>query len=284
MPSSEPAPSAPLAAERGRLGELALLIAGQLADDPGFGATRLNKALFLTDFLHYKRLGTSVSGAAYERLSRAPAPRGIRAVLEGLVEGGDATWREEGYLGYLQRRLVAIRPPDQECFGTSELQMAAEVCAAVRGHSHLNPLGWQLAAEREEIPYASAFLASVPAVRDDIERGLALAAALGLAGAKPSGRRPAADPRHRVLRTVGYECGWPAGGARGDEVRAGVEWALARWPEGVHRIPGTRLHEVRTEWPIPALRVWFTLEDEARATVRAVDEVQPYAEEEDGSD
>lgn len=279
-----------------RLGELALLIAGHLADDAGFGATRLNKALFLTDFLHYRRYGSSVSGAVYERLPRAPAPRGIVEVRERLVTQGDARLQVAGYLGYLQHRLVAVRPPGGGTFGRTELEVAAQVCGVLQGHSHLNPLGWQLAAEREEIPYPSAFLASVAPVRDDLVRGAALAAALGLAGPGAgggpgaagagggAGRRRAMDPLHRVLRAVHYECPRPAAAVRGEEVRAGVEWALARWPEGVHRIPGTRLHEVRTEWPVPALRVWFTLGDEPRATVWAVDEVAPYADEEDGSD
>ena len=88
-------------------------------------------------------------------------------------------------------------------------------------------------------------------------------------------------------RIVVYECQlddlrdiYPRAG----EVLAGVDWALARWPDGVHRIPGTRLHLLKTEWPVPSLGTWFTLDDESRCTVRGVEEMLPYVPEEDGTD
>jgi hypothetical protein len=90
-----------------------------------------------------------------------------------------------------------------------------------------------------------------------------------------------------VLRDVAYECrtddlrgSYP----RAPEVLAGIAWALARWPDGFHRIPGTRLHLLKTEWPIPALGTWFSLDSESRCTVWVIDEIQPYVPEEDGTD
>ena len=123
---------------------------------------------------------------------------------------------------------------------------------------------------------------------------MALADERGLHGPGPAAgrRRPgwapgAVPPGERILRTVSYEC--PAddlrsGYPRGEEVLAGIEWACARWPEGIHRIPGTRLHLLKTEWPVPSLRAWFSLDDESRCTVWALDETEPYAPEEDGTD
>ena len=276
--STDPAP---------RLDELLLLMAERLRSDPSYGATKLNKALFFADHLHYKRHGAAISGAAYERLPRAPAPRGLLAVRQGLVDRGEATLETRGYLGYLQHRLLPVRPPRQEDFKETELTLIAEVADALRGHSHTGVLGWQLASEREEIPYESAFLSTSTPHRAELDRGAKLAAGLGLAGEgapRPRRRGPGGE---RVLRDVAYECqtedlrgSYP----RASEVLAGIAWALARWPDGFHRIPGTRLHLLKTEWPVPALGTWFSLEDESRCTVWVIDEILPYVPEEDGTD
>jgi hypothetical protein len=269
-----------------RLDELLLLMAERLRSDPSYGATKLNKALFFADHLHYKRYGAAISGAAYERLPRAPAPRGLLAVRQGLIDRGEATLETRGYLGHLQHRLLPLRPPREKDFTETELTMVAEVANALRGHSHTNVLGWQLASEREEIPYESAFLSTSTPNRAELDRAATLAADLGLAGNGGS-RRRGPGGIERVLRTVA--CEYPtddlrASYPRAPEVLVGITWALARWPDGFHRIPGTRLHLLKTEWPVPALGTWFSLESESRCTVWAIEKILPYVPEEDGSD
>jgi len=263
-----PVPDDPVPYDPDKLAELMLLAAEGLQTDPTYGATKLNKALFFGDFLHHKRHGRPISGAAYQRLPRAPAPRDLLAVRRGLCDRGEAAVETRAHLGHVQQRLLPLRPPRQEVFEATEVQVVAEVCDALRGHSHANVLGWQLAAEREDIPYESAFLSTSTPARADIERALALADERGLLGPGPAaGIRPAgsaAPPDQRVLRTVSYEC--PVGDLlssypRAGEVLAGIEWACARWPDGIHRIPGTRLHLLKTEWPVPSLRAWFSLDD-----------------------
>src|SRR5437879_8422257 len=137
-----------------------LLMAEHLRSDPSYGATKLNKALFFADHLHYKRHGAAISGAAYERLPRAPAPRGILAVRQSLVDRGEARLEIRGYLGHLQQQLLPVHPPRQEAFKETERTLVAEVADALRGHSHTGVLGWQLASEREEIDRKSTRLNS----------------------------------------------------------------------------------------------------------------------------
>lgn len=266
-----------------RLVELILLTAGRLQEDPTYGATKLNKALFLSDFLHYKRHGQAVSGASYLRLPRAPAPRGMLEVRQNLVDRGEARLEVRSYLGHVQERLLPNRPAESNAFGETEVLMVSQVCEALRGHSHTNLLGWQLTAEREEIPYESAFLSTTTPTKADIERASTLGADLGLLGSSPQPRRRPGGPE----RAVSHECSLDALLAtypRATEVLAGIAWACGRWPEGAHRIPGTRLHLLKTEWPIPSLGTWFTLENDGRCTIWAIDEIMPYAPEEDGTD
>ena len=273
-----------MSAEPDRLCELALLVAELCVDDPTYGATRLNKALFLSDHLHYKRHAAAISGAAYQRLPRAPAPRGILEALGSLLDAGAARIEQRDHLGHVQRRLIPARPARRDRFSATELALTTQVCLALRGHSHASVLGWQLAEEREEIPYPTAFLSSITPHRTDIARGMQLASERGLLGSGTGARRPVAG---RTVRSVAWECAAEpiaAGYPRGGEVLEGMVWAVARWPEGIHRIPGTRLHLVKTQWPVPSLAGWFTLEEETRSTIWAIDQVQPYVPEEDGTD
>jgi hypothetical protein len=280
-----------LSSERAPLTELVLLASGELAADPTYGATKLNKALFLADMLHYRRYGEPVTGATYERLPRAPAPRGILAARQALLEAGDATLEVHSYLGHQVERLIGTRPADRSRFADTALELAGQVCDSLRGHSHVNVLGWQLAAEHEVIPYPAIFLSAAAPDQGDLERGRALAADRGLAGSPRRSGGPGAAggeglPGDRVPRQVTYECPTEelrAGYPRVDDVLDGVEWGCARWRDGFHRIPGTRLAVLRTAWPIPVLRVYFSLPDEARCTVWAIDQVPAYAPGEDGS-
>ena len=267
-----------------RLADLMLAVAGRLQDDPAYGATKLNKALFLCDHLHYKRLGSAISGVVYERLPRAPAPRDVLAVRRSLIEAGEAACEERGFLGHVQQRLVPLRSPGP--FSDSETEMIDQVCGVLRGHAHTNVLGWQLAAEREEIPYESAFLSASTPTRAELDRAAVLAADLGLSGGGPASSRRSRPAQSPIRRRLSWE--WrgnrlAAGYPRAREVLDGVAWACTRWPDGFHRIPGTRLHLLKTEWPIPALATWFSLEPEG-CTIWAVEEISPYDPAEDGSD
>ena len=67
-----------------KLQELILYIARRSEDDRHFGANKLNKLLFYSDFLAYAKTGRSFTGAPYERLEHGPAPRGLAAALEEL--------------------------------------------------------------------------------------------------------------------------------------------------------------------------------------------------------
>src|SRR2546430_17730589 len=60
--------------------ELILYFAQQCADDHSFGATKLNKLLFLTDFTAYARRGAPVTGATYFKLPHGPAPKQFKPV------------------------------------------------------------------------------------------------------------------------------------------------------------------------------------------------------------
>ncbi len=146
-----------------RLAELILYVARVCEGDETFGSTKLNKILFLADFLAYRKLGTSITGAEYQKLPFGPAPRRLKPVLEGLVQSGAAAIRKQERSGYEQRRPVALREPDLREFSGEQIALVDQLVRALWGRtaSEVSELshgfiGRQLAEEGETIPYGLA--------------------------------------------------------------------------------------------------------------------------------
>ncbi len=84
-----------------RFGELLLYISKKCASDPKFGATKLNKILFYSDFLAYAQLGNSITGCEYQKLPHGPVPKRILAVRAAL--------ERQGVKNMLYRCVVVVR-------------------------------------------------------------------------------------------------------------------------------------------------------------------------------
>jgi hypothetical protein len=144
-----------------KLQELILYIARRSEDDRHFGANKLNKLLFYSDFLAYAKTGRSITGATYERLEHGPAPRGLAAALAELKPA--CAEAERDYFGRKQRRIVALREPDLSEFTGAEIALVDELLDRLRNHDEDGELadrsvGWQVAGVGEEIPYGTAFV------------------------------------------------------------------------------------------------------------------------------
>ncbi len=169
-----------------KLKELVLYVAYKSLDDPSFGATKLNKILFFSDFLAYGQLGKPITGATYQKLDQGPAPRELLPIQERLEEKGEVILLERKYFGYVQKRLWPCREPDISTFSPQEISLVDEVIEALRDHnafqasvlSHRVP-GWQLAGDRDEIPYEAVFLSREPLTESAIRRGQQLAEQYG---------------------------------------------------------------------------------------------------------
>lgn len=163
--------------------ELVLYIAAQAAEnDPSYGAIKLNKILFYSDFLAYGRLGAAITGAEYQRLKFGPAPRQLLPTQTALQKEGAAVLQERWQYTQTQKRLVALRPPDLTKFTAQEIKLVDEVIEVMRQFNaveasalwHLEK-GWQIAKEGEDIPYGWVFLSSDPLTDDDVAWGQKLA-------------------------------------------------------------------------------------------------------------
>jgi uncharacterized phage-associated protein len=167
--------------------ELILHVARESEQDEHFGATKLNKILFYSDFWAYRKLGQSITGQQYQKLDKGPAPRRLLPIVRKMEARGDCVLAEREYFGRLQKILLALREPDLSLFSGAEIAIVHQVLERLRGLSATEVselshqfIGWQLAEEGEDIPYSTALLGQPrPPTPAEIEYGKKLAEELG---------------------------------------------------------------------------------------------------------
>ena len=167
--------------------ELIVYVAAQSANDPTFGAIKLNKVLYYSDFAAYRQLGQPITGATYGKFFEGPAPLELPDVRRELIDSGDATSEERPYFAGSVVRLVIRtgREPNRELFRPGELEIVDQVVDFFEGKterevadfSHKEP-GWAVARDREDIPYETAWMSSGPISREAEEWGIRFAEGL----------------------------------------------------------------------------------------------------------
>jgi hypothetical protein len=175
-----------------KLKELILYIAERSADDAFFGAVKLNKILFYSDFFAYGHFGRPITGQPYFRLPHGPAPRRLLPVKEEMIRAGDIVESPVQRYVYQQKRIVPLRSANLESFTAEELELVQEVIDALRSHtaemaSQLSHdfIGWKLVEDGEEIPYETVFLSDTVPDDEHLERYRRLAIERGWAEPEP---------------------------------------------------------------------------------------------------
>jgi len=159
-----------------KLKELILYISEICQDDPEFGATKLNKILFVADFFAYSVFGKSITGEKYFHLPKGPAPRQMKKAQEDLISKERARIIEKPYFGRIQKRLVPLRGPNTSIFEQEELDLIKDVIDSMSGLTGTqlstwthSLIPWLLTEEKEEIPYFTAHnMRSVPVRKDGL--------------------------------------------------------------------------------------------------------------------
>lgn len=149
-----------------KLRELILHIANKLNDDPKFGATKLNKILFFSDFIAYAKYGNSITGETYFKLPYGPAPKQFKLVKEAMEAARDIFCYSVDTLSGPQKRIAPNRPANLSIFKPEEIDIVDEVIGLLRDKdaeevSELSHyfMGWRIAKERGDIPYYTVFIA-----------------------------------------------------------------------------------------------------------------------------
>lgn len=149
-----------------KLKELILYISEKCQFRPNFGATMLNKILFFSDFMAYAKFKESITGEDYFKLPYGPAPKYLLEAQESLLKEDLIIIQQRETINGIQKRTIPTgREANLSIFRPEFISIVDEVIEAIKdenaesvsGLSH-KFYGWQIAKEREVIPYSSIFL------------------------------------------------------------------------------------------------------------------------------
>ncbi len=161
-----------------RFRELIVYISAQSERDPHFGAIKLNKILYYSDFRAYERFGQPLTGMRYIKLRLGPAPKALLPVRRELIEEGAIRLDTVPRGPYEQDRTVALRAPALTLFTADEIALVDEVIrelwsqngTEVSDASH--DIRWLVMQLGDPMPYELAFLSGAapsPADRQHAE-------------------------------------------------------------------------------------------------------------------
>lgn len=167
--------------------ELMLYAAEQSEGDDYFGAVKLNKIMFFSDFLCYGLMGEPITGATYQRENNGPVPRELKWMSREIVESGEGFFTKRPFFNHTQIRLVPHRPANPHHFTIEEKDMIDSVIRNLAPRtagetsllSHERSFAWQVAEKGEEIPYTAVFISARKPTSTDVARGLELASKYG---------------------------------------------------------------------------------------------------------
>jgi len=176
--------------DKEKLAELIIFFARESDRDRLFGSTKLNKLLFLADFLAFGHLGKPITGARYIHQKRGPTPSPdeFLPVRESLIDAERLEIvEEETYYG-TKKRPVAKSNPDMSKFSKKEIEIALEALETLKHMGNIESetwshkfIGWIYTTEGQEISYSSAYLwQGVPLSEEDYEWARNTARQLGL--------------------------------------------------------------------------------------------------------
>lgn len=140
--------------------ELLIFVCQRSEGDKPFGAVKLNKLLFYSDFFAFRKFGKSITGHRYQKLKNGPAPRALLPIVDELKTRGDIAVAERDYYGHTQHRTLALRDAILAAFAPEEVALVTEIIEQFWGKSarDMSELshrfrGWRRAAINEDIPY-----------------------------------------------------------------------------------------------------------------------------------
>jgi hypothetical protein len=157
-----------------RFRELIVYASQRCADDPHFGATKLNKILYYSDFRAFERLGEPITGFAYFALPEGPAPYLLRPVRRELENEGAIQVDTKTVGNHVQYRTTALRDAYLDLFTQAELAIVDEVIEELRPKTakqvskESHGIAWKTRPLESYIPYEAVYYSDEEATPSDI--------------------------------------------------------------------------------------------------------------------
>lgn len=141
------------------------------------GSTKLNKILWYSDTEAYRLLENPITGETYKKQGFGPVPHHILGVLEELQDEGKMVVNDVNFHKYDKKEFVSLEEPDTSCFSQQELDIInrniSDICINHTAKSISNKNHdriYELANQREEIPYEATLVAILGKInKDDVQ-------------------------------------------------------------------------------------------------------------------
>lgn len=175
--------------DREKFKALVLYVVWRTSHMSGFGATKLNKALWFAEARALEAYGHPVSGETFVRDKHGPRSKHLNEICAELVEEGLVEPFAEPIYNYVALRYRALAPPEASVFSNEELQLIdwwvatigeKHTAASISDLSH--DYGWEVAKMGEELPLKAFLARRIRGLKtvDEIEWAQREAARLGL--------------------------------------------------------------------------------------------------------
>lgn len=160
-----------------RLKELILYVSDRSAKMPRFGLTKLNKIIWRADFMAFAARRVPITGEAYQRLAKGPAPVEMKPMLGemkdlGLIEFEYVDFGD----GRVEQRVIALATPNLRMFSEDDLQYVNDSIehywdkTGREASDDSHGVAWQTREDGDAMPYELAFLSDKALNPEQLER------------------------------------------------------------------------------------------------------------------
>ncbi len=118
-----------------KLRELIIYLCERRITARSFGTSQLNTLLCLSDFLHFRRHGESITGADYVVAEHGPWLVKFELYLDPLIDSGSIVIQPSDLGGYTQYRPMALTSADLFGFNGAEIATTEQILRATEGQS-----------------------------------------------------------------------------------------------------------------------------------------------------
>jgi hypothetical protein len=142
--------------------ELIQYIAFRYRNNPNYGSTLLNKALYFIDAENYADTGHTITGLDYikQNWGHTPDPQSFLTIRDELYITGNIEKVETPYFGKIQIKYISQVKPKMKDFDEDEISLIdnildafCEANATNASHYSHTLLSWKFAKDREELPF-----------------------------------------------------------------------------------------------------------------------------------
>jgi hypothetical protein len=160
-----------------KMENLILYICKKSPSPCSLGAVKLNKILYFSDFISYLKYGKSITNEVYVRETYGPVPKNMLCFLNKLKKEKNIRIQDKKYYGKIKKEYTPLKDANITLFNDNEIKLVDEIISEITNLHTASSISkiihnniWELAVNREEIPYYTIFVSNLGLIeKSDME-------------------------------------------------------------------------------------------------------------------